>query len=81
MEDKIGAEKNNAKMAEDLLKVIHRFDGGPVPLDDAIQQASLVYKQLELQLNKAQDKNEKKEIGEDLDDANTPNFIGLMWIL
>ena len=44
-------------------KVIHRFDGGPVPLDEAIQQASLVYKQLELQLNKAQDKKEKKEIG------------------
>ena len=63
MEEKIGAEKNNAKMAEDLLKVIHRFDGGPVPLDEAIQRASLVYKELELQLKKAQDKTRKKELG------------------
>ena len=59
----MNAEKNNVKMAEDLLKVIHRFDGGPVPLDDTISRAALIYKGLEMQLNKVQDKRRKKELG------------------
>ena len=31
-EEEIEAEINNVKMAEKLLKVIHTFDGGPIPL-------------------------------------------------
>ena len=31
-EEEIEAEINNIKMAEKLLKVIHTFDGGPIPL-------------------------------------------------
>ena len=61
-EEKKKAEINNIKMAEKVLKVIHRFDGGPIPLDKKIKK--VFDRQREMGISDTKKENDARKLEE-----------------